>query len=107
MSKYGIGSLKQQIKEMRKLLMVTSCPEDKRKVMEAIMNTQTELIGVYTKQSCEPSDFNGLPEWNECKVSKPESTLNPDGKSRACSCGARHTSNPNYHMRYCDLHEWK
>lgn len=34
---------------------------------------------------------------------KPVSTLNPDGKSRACSCGARFTTFPNHHMRYCDM----
>lgn len=36
----------------------------------------------------------------------PKSTLNPDGKSRACECGARHTSRPDYHMSYCPLKKW-
>lgn len=24
---------------------------------------------------------------------------------KECSCGAKHTSNPKWHMQYCDLHE--
>ena len=25
------------------------------------------------------------------------------GRSRKCSCGAKHTSNPKFHLSYCDL----
>ena len=37
---------------------------------------------------------------------QPTSTLNPDGISRACQCGARHTSNPSWHMNYCPMKEY-
>lgn len=37
----------------------------------------------------------------------PVSTLNPDGKSRACRCGARYTSFPDHHMWWCDMRVWK
>ena len=36
----------------------------------------------------------------------PVSTLNPDGKSRRCECGARHTAFPNHHLSYCPMKEW-
>ena len=37
----------------------------------------------------------------------PKSTLNPDGKSRACTCGARHSMFPNTHMTWCGMKDWK
>lgn len=60
-----------------------------------------------------PIDRNQLPDQLKHLVevngepAEPISTLNPDGKSRACECGARHTAFPNVHMNYCPMKEWK
>ena len=76
---------------MKRLLSSVGGDSTRITVMKAIIKTQGELI-----------DTLGNGESLE-NINKPTSTLNPDGKSRSCTCGARHTSFPNHHMRYCDM----
>ena len=44
----------------------------------------------------------GIPD----RTDQPKSSLNPKGRSKACSCGARHTAFPNHHLGFCDLKVW-
>jgi len=101
-----MSDLHAQIAEMKKLMRVTHDPESKLMIAQAIIKNQDQLLMQYR------AGFkHELPEGIEVyktthDKSYPESTLNPDGKSRACQCGARHTSNPNYHLAWCDMREY-
>ena len=62
---------------------------------DPVFKCEGEIEDRWIKDECE--EMNGL---------DPVSTLNPDGKSRRCECGARHTAFPNHHLSYCPMKEW-
>ena len=115
----SVPSLGLKIREMKKLLRVAD-KDDKLTVAEAIIQAQGELLVMYSgmiRRNAVHKPPSGIDssggmgdkykmDTDHHKFPEPTSTLNPDGKSRACSCGARHTSQPNYHMNYCELKEY-
>lgn len=101
-----------QTREMMRLYHI--CGEDDRyKVYKAILKKMDKMVSYMCDNDIQyttPKDWADIT--NEMKKTwknkePPKSTLNPDGVSKKCECGARHTAFPNAHMNYCPLKEWK
>ena len=103
------GELNQQNTNLKKLLLVVK-PEDENQVRAEIIKCQDELMTRYIARINKLATAPGQPGnpttdiMGQATIEQPTFSLNPDGESRACSCGARHTSNPKHHMTYCDLY---
>jgi len=127
----SISVYKKRIKEMRKLFKVVTDVDQRRKIVEAIdeefrdwskatgkslVQLRAEFISyesrpkrVWPVFKCEgeTEDRWIKDECEEMNGLDPVSTLNPDGISRRCECGAKHTAFPNHHMNYCPMKQWK
>lgn len=62
--------------------------------------TLDELMELYT---FDPNHFSNE-QW-ETMIEEAHNAKPVSSKPESCSCGAKHTSNPKHHLKYCDLNK--